>query len=167
MAKHCVKCLYCGVVFDTNAEPFVKPAERRYAHATCAEKYQQSQSSDEKDYAMLISYCKNVLGMPQNALLNKQITSFKKEYGYTCKDILRTVKWWKEIQKKPFEENYGIAIVPYVYEECKRYYLNLQKIMNLNDNITVQLPERKVKEIIIDTPVGAEKKCYLFNLEDN
>ena len=31
MAKHMVKCLYCGQMFDANIEPFVKPNARRYA----------------------------------------------------------------------------------------------------------------------------------------
>ena len=49
MAKHMVKCLYCGQMFDANTEPFVKPNARRYAHVACARTEEETQTQEEKD----------------------------------------------------------------------------------------------------------------------
>ena len=41
MAKHIVKCPFCGQSFDANSEEFVKIG-RRYAHANC---YKQAEEN--------------------------------------------------------------------------------------------------------------------------
>ena len=44
MAKHVVKCFYCGLSFDANVEPTVKVNSRRYAHLECHTKNQEQRS---------------------------------------------------------------------------------------------------------------------------
>jgi hypothetical protein len=48
MAKHMVKCFYCGETFDASKEPFIMARANRYAHAECAKKHEASLSQEEK-----------------------------------------------------------------------------------------------------------------------
>ena len=60
MAVRMVKCKYCGIQFDRNAEPFVEVSARRYAHKACADKHQAAIPQDEQDYAALETYIKKI-----------------------------------------------------------------------------------------------------------
>lgn len=53
MAKHMVKCFYCGEVFDASTTPYVKPNSRRYAHKTCAQTAEENKTQEEKDKELL------------------------------------------------------------------------------------------------------------------
>lgn len=48
MAKHMVKCFYCGEVFDASTTPYVKPNSRRYAHKTCAQTAEENKTQKKK-----------------------------------------------------------------------------------------------------------------------
>ena len=60
MAVRMVKCKYCGIQFDRNAEPAVEVSARRYAHKACAEQHQAAIPQDEQDYAALETYIKRL-----------------------------------------------------------------------------------------------------------
>ena len=49
MAKHMVKCLYCGKYFDASTEPFIKPSAKRYAHKKCGEETSSKEEKEKKD----------------------------------------------------------------------------------------------------------------------
>ena len=56
MAKHIVKCYYCGKQFDANEEEYVKVNNRRYAHKKCSEEKEQTLSQEQKDKIELEEY---------------------------------------------------------------------------------------------------------------
>ena len=58
MAKHLVKCFYCGETFDTNASPFIMVNSRRYAHKSCQEEKMASETKREHDKKVLEDYIK-------------------------------------------------------------------------------------------------------------
>lgn len=93
-AKKVVKCKYCGVEFDRNAEPFVEVGGRRYAHKECAEKYEASIPQEEKDYKVLEEYIKKVLKITTlNVRIRKQIKEFRETYDYTYSGMYKTLYW--------------------------------------------------------------------------
>lgn len=80
MAKHMVKCLYCGQMFDANTEPFVKPNARRYAHVACARTEEENQTQEEKDKRELEEYIKELFGVSTIPVkIRKQMDTFRKE----------------------------------------------------------------------------------------
>ena len=84
MAVRMVKCKYCGIQFDRNAEPFEEVGGRRYAHKACAEKHQAAIPQDEQDYAALETYIKKLFKEDNiNVRIRKQIKDFRQEYNYT------------------------------------------------------------------------------------
>ena len=64
MAKHIVKCPYCGKNFDASKEPFVMVNSRRYAHVNCAETHDKQLTKEEKDKQALEDYIKKLLNIP-------------------------------------------------------------------------------------------------------
>lgn len=164
MAKHIVKCKYCGIQFDTVQEPWVEVSPRRYAHKSCAEKYDTSIPQDEKDYKELEDYIKKIFKLDNvGATIKKQIKKFKEEYNYTYSGMKKTLFWWYEIQKHPLLDSYtGIGIVPYIYDEALKYYYGIWLANQLNQNII----NYHTKEVIIEiaSPRTKTKELNLFEI---
>lgn len=167
MAKRILKCKYCNEEFDANKEPFVNVGGRRYAHEACAEKYKQSFTQEELDYQELETYLKVLFKKPVTVRIKKQIKDYREEYGYTYSGILKTLKWWFDINNNSIEKaNNGIGIVPYVYEQAYDYYYRLYMAQKVNDWETLSNYEQKIKEIEIESPRVYVQPPRLFNFEE-
>lgn len=155
--KHLVKCPYCGETFDANKEPFVMVNSRRYAHKKCAEKKEKEKSKEEIDKENLQKYIKQLFGINTlSAKINKQIDRFIKENEYTYSGIHRSLIYFYEIKKNPIDKaNEGLGIVPWIYEEAKRYYYNLWLAQQRNTNKVIE--DYKPKEVIITIPPPERK----------
>ena len=133
-----VKCLYCGEKFNRN-NPKIKVKkvnERRYAHFECWEKHLNNMTQEEKDIENFFEYVKNLYKEDYNYLLTKRLAErYVKENKYTYSGMLKTLKWYYEIQNNSIEKAKGtIGIIPYIYNEALKYYYNLYKIQLLNKN---------------------------------
>ena len=164
MAKRMVKCLYCGEMFDANAEPYVKPRANRYAHQHCAEKHEKNITQEEKDEEELYEYIKHLFGKNYNYMkIKKQVESFRK-MGYSYNGIKLSLKWFYEIKGNSLENaNGGIGIVPYVFNDAKQYYYNLYLAKLANADVNNYKP--RVIEIFVPVPVVHRRPPRLFNLE--
>lgn len=166
MAVRIVKCKYCGIQFDRNAEPAVEVSARRYAHKACADKYQETVSQEELDYAELEKYIKKLFNLQVvNAKIKKQIRDFRQEYNYTYTGMLKTLYWWFEIRKNSIEQAQGgIGIIPFVYDEACQYYYSIYLAEMVNKEVGEYKPE--VKEIVIGSPRVKPNPKKLFNLDE-
>ena len=154
MAKHMVKCLYCGEMFDASITPYIKPNARRYAHKTCAQSAEENKIQEEKDREALENYIKELFGI--NCIspkIKKQIETFVKDKNYSYTGILKTLKYFFEIRKNPIEKaNGGIGIVPHVYDEAYNYWRALWEAKERNKQVNVQKFVLPVREVHIDPP---------------
>lgn len=149
MAKHIVKCLYCGETFDASTTPFVKPRSNRYAHIACAEKAEQQKTQEEKDKEILEKYIKELFGISSIPVkIRKQIQIYRDENNYTYSGMYKTLKYFFEIKGNSIEKaNGGIGIIPYIYEESFLYWRALWEAKQRNENIQIEkyiLPAKKV-----------------------
>lgn len=151
---HIVKCKFCNMQFDTEKEPFVIVSARRYAHQKCYDKVQATKSQAEKDYEELERYIKDLFGIQVlNATITKQIKTFREDFDLSYTGILSTLKWWIEIKKEKMEDkNYGIAIVPYIYDQAKEYYYNIYIANQANEAIDLEHYKPKVEIVNIPPP---------------
>lgn len=89
--------------------------------------------------------------------INKQVT----EHGYSYKEIARALAFYVEIKKGQLEQKYGIAIVPYVMDEARRYYAKLEQQINEQKQQAEQTKANKKEQRIIKCDVikssGAKK----------
>lgn len=168
MAKHIVKCKYCGKQFDTNVEPAVKVSARRYAHKVCADEFEASKTQEQKDEEAFFKYVQNLFGDNYNYMATKKMAQrYIKEYEYTYSGMLKSLIWFYEVKHNSIEKSNGtIGIIPYIYSQARGYYysLYLAKMANENKEIVDYIP--KIKIIQIESPRVYVKPHKLFKLED-
>lgn len=118
-----VKCPSCGTYNDK--ETAVYHSSKYY----CPICYENKQS-ETNEYKELIAYICELYGLdaPTGWIL-KQIKDFKEQYNFTNKGIKSTLHYFFEIQEgnEPNGET-GIGIVPFVYDEAKKFYLDKKAV---------------------------------------
>lgn len=114
-------------------------------------------------FALLKDYLAKDLKVQINyPKLDSQWKSFLKK-GLTAKGIYFAIKYFYDIKKNPIDDTNGIGIVPYIYEESKKYWYDLEArrpgiiqglteqvfAMNSQRVVTIQQPkEKKVKSFV-------------------
>lgn len=168
MAKHIVKCLYCGKNFDANEELFVKVG-RRYAHTTCAEEYEAIKTKEEKDKEELEKYILNLLKEEKISVkVRRQIKTYIEENNYTYSGILKALIYFYEIKGNPIDKaNGGIGIVPYVYNDAFNYYYELWLANQKNEHKLIEQYVPQIEEVRIPVPQRKEKRRKLFSFLDS
>ena len=166
MAKVMVKCLYCGEQFDRLSVPNIKIG-RRYAHQKCYEQQDPELIKEQQDEVAFWEYIKELYGEDYNFIsIQKQVESYIKQYNFTYSGMLKTLKWFYEINHGSKEDSNGrVGIIPYVYEDAKKYYYNLYLAQQRNKDITNYRLE--TKEIVIASPRMYVAPQKLFNLGDD
>ena len=167
---HMVKCVYCGKQFNRDKEAFEMVSARRYAHAECFKLHGEEITKEELDLKELESYIKQLFHEPYiNAQIRRQIKQFRQEYNYTYSGILKTLKYYFEIKNNPIKDsNYGIAIVPYVFNQARDYYYKLYLAKNINAQKDIDFYKPKEEIIEIPMPCAKIKQArLLFNNDDD
>lgn len=164
---HIVKCFYCNSDFDRDKEDTVSVSERRYAHASCAKKHQELIDKEEKDYEELEKYIKKLFSSNYlTAKIRKQIRDYKRDYGYTFSGMLSTLKWWYELKDGSIDKaQYGIGIIPFVYEDAKSFYKTMFEAASINDDKGDEYYHPKTVVIEIAPPEVKPRSPRLFKME--
>ena len=167
MAKHMVKCFYCGKMLDASSEPYTKPRANRYAHAACDRQANANKTQEEKDYEALVEYIKHLFGKP-NPRVWKQLKEYREIHNYSYSGMLKTLIWWFEIKHNDIEKaNGGIGIIPYVYDQASQYYYALYLAQIANEDKDIEHFQVEVKEFFIEEPKAVRKPPRLFKFEED
>lgn len=164
---HKVKCIYCGLTFDRDKEPYAEVGARRYAHKACFDRNERNKSQAEKDYEALVNYIQKLYDIPDiTAKIAKDIKDMREKYNYTYSGILGTLVYWYEERGASIDKaNGGLGIVPYVYDQAKEYYQKIALANHLNERVTNY--KWTVKEIVIEAPQPESRPPKLFNIEED
>lgn len=183
MAKHLVKCPFCGQVFDASVEPFIKIG-RRYAHPECYEKSQEQakakaqaefnikkkeKTQEEIDKEKLEKYVMQLFDESYvNPRVRKQINTYVNEYNYTYSGILKALIYFFEIKHGSKEKARGsLGIVPYIYQDSYNYYYNLWLAQEANKDKDIQAyAQKEAKVIVIPVPKKCPRKRPVFTFLD-
>lgn len=203
MAKHMVKCVYCGQMFDINTNPFRKIRNgTRYVHEECYEKFEKEQeeklqreealkkeardkrteerkrkAEEEKkkveeekkknneDKEILFNYINELYGTEfVSPWIQRQISDYIEKYHYTYSGIYKTLVYFFQEEGHEVNTNNGIGIVPWVYDEARKYYYAIYKAQqyNINKDITQYIPKKR--DIVIPNPHTTlpRKKKFTF-----
>lgn len=168
MAKHMVKCKFCGLYFDANAEPFVMASARRYAHKSCYEKHEAEKTQEERDEEDFYKYAQKIFGDDYNFLMTQKLAKqYIKENKYTYSGMLKSLIWFYEVQHNTTDKaNGSIGIIPYIYNKARDYYysLYLAKLANEEKDVSKYIPKETTIEI--ESPRVWVKPPKMFNMED-
>lgn len=168
MAAHIVKCKICGQAFDTNKEDWVKVSSTRYAHKACAQCPEEHLTPEEADKLELENYLLELFKIkyvePQ---MKRMIKKYLEQENFTYSGIKKALIYFYEIQGNPVDDKgKSLGIIPYVYEESKRYFYTLWQAQQSNIDKDISQYTPKVKEIVIPIPEGKERKRKLFSFLD-
>lgn len=118
-----VKCPECGTFNDK--ENAVCHNSKYYCKVCYENKKRESQ-----DYRDLIAYICELyqIDAPTGWML-KQIKDFKEQFNYTYRGMKTTLHYFYEIQEgNDVADSMGIGIVPFVYDEAKRFYIDKKAV---------------------------------------
>ena len=168
MAKHYVKCYYCGERFDANAEEYVMVNSRRYAHKKCAEETETSLTQEQLDKIALEEYIQKLFNIEYvEPKIQKQIKKFIEEDNFTYSGIKKALIYFFEVKGNSIERaGKSLGIVPWVYQDAYRYYFSLWQAQQKNDTYKIKEYIPKIKEIIIPVPEVKRKTKKLFSFLD-
>lgn len=85
---------------------------------------------ESQDYKDLIAYICELyqIDAPTGWML-KQIKDFKEQFNYTYRGMKTTLHYFYEIQEgNDVADSMGIGIVPFVYDEAKKFYIDKKAI---------------------------------------
>lgn len=155
MARHYVKCLYCGQQFDRESEPTKQVSNRRYAHLQCWEEHKNNMSQEERDIENFYEYTRQLFGEDYNYILTKKLAErFVKENNYTYSGMLKTLKWYYEKEGHSIDRSNGsIGIIPYIYKQAMSYYFALYQAQLINQEKDISsfvIPKERI--INIESP---------------
>lgn len=162
-----VKCLFCGEQFYREDVEFVQ-VKNRYAHKECFDKAEANKSQEEKDLKELEEYIMKMFNETfVNARIRQQIKRMREQYNYSYSGILKSLIYFFEIRRNSIEKaNGGIGIVPYVYEDARKYYYDLYMAQKRNEDKKVGELVLKGREIKIKPPIRKPREIKLFDLEE-
>ena len=187
---HVVKCFWCGERFDTDKIESVKVNSRRYGHLSCVPEGEVNQyeliplkpqkEKTKKQTKQKVEKDKNLEKLEKYICqlfdvdyvpprIQKQITQFKNEFNYTYSGILKTLVYFYEIQgNNQNDDKYGqtIGIVPWIYEDAKKYFYTLYLAQLANQKLTHDQIETKVVQYRIPSPQIKKRDIKLFVFEE-
>lgn len=164
---HLVKCFYCDKTFDRDKVPFIKVNARRYAHATCSEaNITNEKTKEEVEKDKFYQMIKSIYGPDYNYLLiNTQAEEYILKYGYTWSGMTGCLHWFYNINHGDKEEGHGgIGIIPFIYDEVKKYYQDIYKAQEKNRQTKIM---REPVYFNIQSPRTWHRPLHLLNLEDD
>lgn len=166
---HFVICQYCGEKFDRDTVPFEKINQNRYAHKLCSDKNNGRLTKESRDRKELCEYIKKLYGVKEVSLKAiRQMEKYAEEYHYTYSGMLKTLIYAFEIKKiKRDKMNEGIGIIPYFYDETRKYYQAIWLANQKNAGKSLKSYAKKtVQTIIISPPQREPIKSKKFSFLD-
>jgi hypothetical protein len=147
-----VKCPECGTYNDKENTIY---HNAKYYCKICFENKQK----ESQDYKDLIAYvCELYQIEVPNGLMFKQIKDFKEQFNYTYRGMKTTLHYFYEIQEgNSVEDSVGIGIIPFVYDEAKKFYIDKKAIKDSVIGCNMEELQEKNKTIKIN------KKAYQSN----
>lgn len=137
-----VKCPECGTFNDKENAVY---HNSRYYCKVCYE----NKVSELEDYKNLISYiCELYQIETPTGWMVKQIKDFKEKFNYTYRGMRSTLHYFYEIQEgNSVTDSMGIGIVPFVYDEAKKFYIDKKAVRDSVRNCDLDLLQNQ-KRII-------------------
>ena len=156
-----VKCPNCQQSFPKSET--VEKGKRYY----CKPCYEiKSAPKPRTDWDELYDTIKHFYGAV-TPLMFKQLKQYREDsaYKFTNTGMRLTLVYYHEVLGKPvLEEHQTLGIIPYIYEDAKRYYIEIYRLSQVAANHSFEAPEQTFQS---NTKGRAEKvKAFDFNTID-
>ncbi len=117
--------------------------------------------------AELENKIKEIFGIDTISLLiSKQITKYVTERKYTYLEIGRALFYFFEVQGGDITKCQGIGIVPYVMEDARKYFKDLEEKVERQTKEAQELKEKDSNIIICNTTQKRKNRKRTINIEN-
>lgn len=150
-----VKCPECGTFNDKENTVY---DNGRYYCKICY----KNKKHEADDYKSLIAYvCELYQIEAPTGWMLKQIRDFKEQFHYSYKGMKTTLHYFYEIQEgnDPMD-SLGVGIIPFVYDEAKKFYIDRIAVKNSVSNAKMDEIENNKKVISIHRENCQSKNTY-------
>lgn len=168
MSKKKYKCPICNSM--NTEEQSILYKKRRYCdNEKCLSEQKsidEQKDSKNNDWVELYEYIVELYGHPPTGMMYKQLGEYRgSPYNYTNKGMFLTLKYFYQTLGNHVIDGTGLGIIPYVYENAKREYIENMEIDSYNQEFE---PLEEVKVIQVqDTFNGIRRmKNRLINFDD-
>lgn len=160
-----VKCPVCEIFNDKENTVY---HNNRYYCTVCFEN-QQKEAQYYKDLCKYICDLYEI-SAPTGWML-KQIKDFKDQYNYTYAGMKSTLKYFYELKQKSTPDgDAGLGIIPYVYDEARKFAIEKKLIKDSVDGLNVDEIIQKTKQINVKRTEIMQKDKYdnvsIINISD-
>lgn len=115
-----VKCKICG---NQDYKANMVQVGKRYA---CKECYEGT--GGESDWDLLFNTITRIYGEKPTPIMYKQLQTYRSDpYNFTDGGMNATLKYIYDILEIPLKEDSALGLLPYYYDECKQYYMAIQR----------------------------------------
>lgn len=154
------KCFYCDRMFDITKEEYCMVSQRRYAHKGCYDTYH---TEDDDKIEDIYTFLREEVHITcDRAQCERQRKNFITKLGYTNEGILNALKYFYKVKKQsPEKSGNRIGIVPYVYNEAKEYYANIERKQKQLTKVAQSQMKKKPRTIVINVPEKPVDKGFI------
>lgn len=157
-----VKC------YGTCGKKYPKSIMKKFSKKNYCPDCYEEKIKEEQDRQYLYNVIKETfnISFPTGLMLG-QIKEFKEKRNYTYKNIAFTIDYITRIKKQKMDMKYGLALVPYYYDEMLEYYRDLQR---KREQTVIQKPEIitiKIKPFKIENEYKNKKLIDMNSLLKN
>ena len=142
-----VKCPICGEL--NYKEDSTQAGTRYYCKGECLEEILEKQSEkdrEKEDWSELYHYIIEIYGHKPTGMMFKQLGDYRKDpYNYTNKGMYLTLKYFYETKGQTAMENRGLGIIPYIYEDAKKNYIEQMEVSEYNSEFESSEQVKRVK----------------------
>ena len=158
-------CFWCHeAIYPYQSDVMEMPQLKgKYVHRKCAEIH----PADEKE--KLLVYLIQTYDLKEGYIIPKymmQLQEYAKTYQFTYSGMLKTLQYWHEVKKQPFNPNYGLGIIPHLYNEARNYYYWRWQAEQINKDKNIEDYVPKDMEVVITPPQRQIPKRKLFTFLD-
>lgn len=166
MAQHIVTCRVCREKFDTATAEWVMPSKNWYYHKKCYEDFGKKAVSIESEIDDNLWFDAGWRLLHKEHRLDLDFLKFNAQWQsfltkkMTSKGIYFALRYFYNVKKGNGERaEGGIGIVPYIYDESCKYWINRNKIeADLVKKIEDQVRQAENREHIIHMRPRKQKK---------
>jgi hypothetical protein len=157
MAEKTYKCPFCRQQVGANESILVR---KRHYHPSCLQQEQdekktkqelkdeiRSAANNDPNYKKLVEYICELYELDHiSPMIISQIDKYHERYNLKYTGIQLSLQYYYETLKNPIKEQYGIGIVPSIYDKTKYFYLQQKKVAASVKSDTIET-ERQVIDV--------------------
>ena len=157
-------CPFCKKKIDKYKDKCRRLPGGWYGHEECCIIEDQRKKTPEEELDLYIMKLYDIAFV--SPYMKKQIEKYRVEYQYSYTGMLRSLKYWYEIKKIPFDKTKGVGIIPYIYQDAYNYYYAIWLANQKAQEENAALVKKEIEQVNVLPPLKPRLFKKLFSSVD-